>query len=61
MMKVTGIDPRILLEESERSEHSGEHVGLRSRLSGSIHRNLDGLVVGGDENCGSIQVEYQNL
>ena len=49
MLKVSWVHPGCLLEEPEGSEHAREHSGLGSRLSGSIDRDLDGLIVGGHE------------
>ena len=49
MLEVSRVHPGCLLEETEGSEHAREHSGLGSWLSGSIHSDLDGLVVGGHQ------------
>ena len=51
MLDVSRIDPWILLEDAQRPEHAREDVGLGPWLAGAVHRDLDGLVVRGDQNC----------
>ena len=56
MLDVSRIDPWILLEDAQRPEHAREDVGLGPWLAGAVHRDLDGLVVRGDQNCKWIEV-----
>jgi len=54
MLEVTGIHPGCLLKETQRSKHSRKHSRFSTRLSWSVHGDLDCLVVGGHEDGVSV-------